>query len=293
MVRLPKEERRLEHVFEEMMIRTPAGGEMPLREAAEVRRARAYTEIQRANGQRVVHVTADVVPRSATSRIMAALRTDLLPELKQRYRGLTHSFEGAQRDMTDSLRSLGKGFALAMVAIFAMVAIPFRSYLQPLIVMACIPFGIVGAVLGHILMGYNLSIVSMMGIVALSGVVVNDSLILIHYANGRRQEGAGPLEAIAEAGARRFRPILLTSLTTFGGLAPMIFETSLQARFLIPMALSLGYGILFATAITLVLVPSLYLIVEDLRDAASGLGRALSSPARRAMPVAAKSVARR
>jgi multidrug efflux pump subunit AcrB len=158
---------------------------------------------------------------------------------------------------------LFKGFILAMIAIYFLLAIPFRSYSQPLIVMLAIPFGVVGAVLGHLLMGYSLSLMSMMGIVALSGVVVNDSLVLIDYANRQRLEGASALTAICAAGTRRFRPIILTTLTTFGGLAPMIFETSRQARFLIPMALSLGFGILFATLITLLLVPSLYLLIED------------------------------
>jgi multidrug efflux pump subunit AcrB len=146
-----------------------------------------------------------------------------------------------------------------------MLAVPFRSYIQPMIVMVAIPFGIVGAVIGHMIMGYELSIMSMMGIVALSGVVVNDSLILIDYANRLRQENASmtAFEAIHQAGVRRFRPIMLTTLTTFGGLSPMIFETSRQARFMIPMALSLGYGILFSTVITLVLVPCMYMLLDD------------------------------
>ena len=133
-----------------------------------------------------------------------------------------------------------------------------------MIVMIAIPFGIVGAVIGHLIMGYSLSVISMMGIIALSGVVVNDSLVMIDYANQRRKEGLSAWQAIHAAGVRRFRPILLTTITTFGGLAPMIFEQSRQARFLIPMAISLGFGILFATAILLILVPSLYLAVEDL-----------------------------
>ena len=164
--------------------------------------------------------------------------------------------------------------------IYVLLAIPFRSYVQPLIVMIAIPFGIVGAIFGHLLMGYSLSIISLMGIVALSGVVVNDSLVMIDYAN-RLPAGTArrAREAILHAGVRRFRPILLTTLTTFGGLAPMIFETSRQARFMIPMAISLGYGILFATAITLVLVPSLYLIVEDLREGTLRLGAALGGDA--------------
>ena len=159
--------------------------------------------------------------------------------------------------------SLKVTFALAMLGIYAMLAIPFRSYIQPAIVMVSIPFGVVGAIFGHLLMGFDLCIPSMFGIVALSGVVVNDSLILIDFANRRRDGGLPYPDAIHSAGIQRFRPILLTTVTTFGGLAPMIFETSRQARFLIPMALSLGFGILFATVITLVIVPSLYLMADD------------------------------
>jgi len=156
------------------------------------------------------------------------------------------------------------GLMLAMLAIYALLAIPFKSYTQPLIVMASIPFGIVGAVFGHILMGYSLSIMSLFGIVALSGVVVNDSLVLIDFANRQRREGKSPHDAAISAATSRFRPILLTSLTTFGGLMPIIFESSRQARFMIPMAISLGFGVLFATLITLILVPSLYLVIDDL-----------------------------
>jgi multidrug efflux pump subunit AcrB len=165
--------------------------------------------------------------------------------------------------MRESMSTLRAGFLLALLAIYFLLAVPFRSYSQPLIVMVAIPFGIIGAVLGHIIMGYDLSVMSMMGIVALAGVVVNDSLVLVDYSNGRRNEGLSAYDAVCAAGVRRFRPILLTTLTTFGGLAPMIFETSRQARFMIPMALSLGYGILFATAISLILVPCLYMMIED------------------------------
>ncbi|MCK5806016.1 MAG: efflux RND transporter permease subunit, partial [Lentisphaeria bacterium] len=157
------------------------------------------------------------------------------------------------------------------IAVYALLAIPFGSYTQPLIIMTCIPFGIVGAVIAHVVMGYPLSLMSMMGIVALSGVVVNDSLLLIDFANGERKRGANSHDAVCNAGVRRFRPILLTTLTTFFGLAPMIFETSRQARFMIPMAISLGFGILFSTLITLMLVPCLYLIIDDFH----GLGNLL------------------
>jgi multidrug efflux pump subunit AcrB len=154
---------------------------------------------------------------------------------------------------------------IALIIIYAMLAIPLNSYIQPLIIMLAIPFGLVGAVIGHIIMGYSLSVLSLFGVVALSGVVVNDSLVLIHFANRRCGTGCEAMDAIHDAAIHRFRPILLTTLTRFGGLAPMIFETSRQARFLIPMAISLGYGIVFATLITLVIVPSVYLIIDDIR----------------------------
>jgi multidrug efflux pump subunit AcrB len=157
---------------------------------------------------------------------------------------------------------------MALLVIYAMLTIPFNSFIQPLIIMITIPFGIVGAVIGHLIMGYSLSVMSMFGVVALSGVVINDSLVLIDFTNRQRQAGERCHGALLHAGIHRFRPILLTTLTTFGGLAPMIFETSRQARFLIPMALSLGFGILFATVITLILVPCFYLVVEDLRQMA-------------------------
>lgn len=269
MVRLPEDERRSEYNLEEMMIRAPGGGEIPLAEAAVIDRGRAYTEIKRVDGRRVVSVTGDLVPGVANAKnIMAELTRSALPDLMAGYPGLGFSQEGESRERAESLQSLGQGFVLALIVIFAMLAIPFKSYIQPLIIMVSIPFGIVGAVAGHLIMGYEVSIMSMMGIVALSGVVVNDSLVLIDAANRRHRDGDTPFEAITWAGARRFRPIMLTSLTTFFGLAPMIFETSLQARFLIPMAISLGFGILFSTLIALVLVPSLYLMVEDAKKLA-------------------------
>ncbi len=262
-VRLPENERSSEFNVENLMIRTPAGTFVPLFEIAEVERGRAYTTINRRDARRTVTVSADVEPLSQTGQILATLNSQILPELARDYPGLTYGYQGRQASMKESTSGLFKGFILAMIAIYFLLAIPFRSYSQPMIVMLAIPFGVVGAILGHLLMGYSLSLMSMMGIVALSGVVVNDSLVLIDYANRQRLEGASASAAICAAGTRRFRPIILTTLTTFGGLAPMIFETSRQARFLIPMALSLGFGILFATVITLILVPSLYLLIED------------------------------
>ena len=154
---------------------------------------------------------------------------------------------------------------MALVLIFSLLALQFRSYLQPFIIMAAIPFGLVGAVLGHLLLGYNLSIISVVGLVALTGIVVNDSLILVDFINRARDRGESTIQALLEAGVRRFRPILLTTLTTFFGLLPMLFEQSLQARFLIPMAISLAFGVLFSTFVILVLTPVLYVILEDFK----------------------------
>jgi len=161
---------------------------------------------------------------------------------------------------------LMRGFILAMFVIFALLAIPFRSFTQPFIVMSAIPFGIVGALIGHLVLGYDLSMISIFGIVALAGIVVNDSLVMIDFINRNKEEGLTVREAIIESGKRRFRPIILTSLTTFFGLMPMMLERSIQAKFLVPMAISLGFGVLFATVITLVLIPALYLILEDITD---------------------------
>jgi multidrug efflux pump subunit AcrB len=201
--------------------------------------------------------------------VLADMKTEMLPALQKKHPGLSFSFEGRQADQRESVGGLIKGLLGAIVLIYVILAIPFKSYSQPLIIMVSIPFGIVGAVIGHMLMGYSLSVISIFGIVALSGVVVNDSLVLIDFFNQKRREGMGVHDAIMTAGIQRFRPIVLTTLTTFGGLLPMIFETSRQARFLIPMAISLGFGILFATGITLLLIPSLLLILEGIKEKVS------------------------
>ncbi|MCB0359243.1 MAG: efflux RND transporter permease subunit, partial [Bdellovibrionales bacterium] len=266
MVRLPKSERATLHTLDQLVIRGPRGEEIPFREAAKIEDGRSYTQIDRVNGRRVVSVTADVDDTVANANLIveSVVERDW-PVLRGRYPGLTYSFGGEQEAQQESLSTLGVGFMIAMLAIYALLAIPFRSYVQPLIVMLSIPFGIIGAVGGHYLLGYGLSIISMFGIIALSGVVVNDSLVLVVTANRLRDEGLDAKEAIRRAGVRRLRPILLTSLTTFFGLAPMIFESSVQARFLIPMAISIGFGILFATVIVLAIVPAVYLILEDVK----------------------------
>lgn len=262
-VRLPESQRVSEHAVETMLIQTASGDFVPLSSVAEIERGRAYSIIKRRQGRRTVTVGVDVQPIGETGMVKNALNKQILPELATAYPGLSYSYQGRQADMQDSMKALALGLLAALGLIYFLLAIPFKSYIQPLIVMAGIPFGLVGAVLGHLIMGYNLSVMSMMGVVALSGVLINDSLVLMDFANKQMAQGLSVYEAIHAAGKRRFRPILLTTLTTFGGLAPMIFETSRQARFLIPMALSLGFGIIFATAIILVLIPCLVVIVDD------------------------------
>jgi multidrug efflux pump subunit AcrB len=266
MVRYPEDDRRHLADLENLRVRTPDGGEVPLSRAAEVVGGYGFSSINRADRKRVINVSADVDSRQGNAEeIREHLRETALPALMNAYPGLSYDMEGEARELNEVKSSMGRGYLLALFGIFALLAIPFRSYSQPLLIMVAIPFGIVGAVFGHVLMGYDLSIMSVFGIVALSGVVVNDALLLIDYVNVRRRVGDTLHESLLEAGRRRFRPILLTSLTTFFGLMPMILETSMQAKFLIPMAISLGFGIMFATGITLLLIPAMYLVLEDVR----------------------------
>ena len=262
-VKLPESERKALHHLEDFVIRTPDGTEVPLMEVVSMDRGEAFTSIHRREGRRVVTVGMDVEPKRATTRVLAMLKSEVLPQLRSDFPGITWSFQGSQAEMRESTQALWGGFALAMGVIYALLAIAFGSYLQPLIVMTAIPFGIVGAVIGHILLGYDISLISIMGVIALSGVVVNDSLIMVDYANRSRADKSA-FDAIHQAGLRRFRPIILTTLTTFGGLTPIILETSRQAYYLIPMAISLGFGIIFATSIILLIVPCLYMMLEDI-----------------------------
>ncbi|NLF30938.1 MAG: efflux RND transporter permease subunit [Planctomycetes bacterium] len=292
MLRLPKADRSTEQTIADLMIRTPAGTFVPFREVASYTRGRAYTSINRRNGRRVVDVSADINPRGQAGEVLDDVKAAVLPDLQGRYAGLLYSFEGHRAEMRDSLDSLKVSFPIALLVLYVMLAIPFRSYVQPLIIMTSIPFGIVGAFLGHLIMGYDLCLPSIFGIVALGGVVVNDALVLVDFANRRcREDGTSPREAMIDAGTIRLRPVILTTLTTFGGLAPMIFETSRQARFLIPMALSLGFGILFATFITLVLVPALYVCVDDVARYARAARRFLAGDTAETPPAARPRVA--
>jgi multidrug efflux pump subunit AcrB len=285
MIRYPKDERRSLGDMEGMRIRTPDGHEVPFSQVATVEPGRGYASIKRVDRRRAVNVTANVDATIATpGEINADLDERILPEIQTAHPGVLYSHEGSKSEERDTIAGLQRGFALALLLIYALLAIPLRSYFQPLVIMSAIPFGLVGAVWGHLLMGMDMTILSMFGIVALAGVVVNDSLVLVDFINRRRRRH--PLEvAIREAGVARFRPILLTSLTTFFGLLPLLLERSLQARFLIPMAVSLSFGVLFATFITLVLVPAGYLIAEDVTGAAGRLLRRPSAEPHAELPV--------
>lgn len=266
MVRYPESGRRSLRDLDELRIRTTNGDEVPFAEVAEATLGSASASISRVNRKRALRVSGEIDetdPNASADAINARLRTEVIPRLLQQHPGLSWGFEGDQKKKTDLLLSLGGGFLIALFVIYALMAIPLQSFLQPLLIMTAIPFGIVGAIGGHLLCGYDLSILSMFGIVALSGVVVNDNIVLVDWVNSRRDQHDTLFEAVRTAGAQRFRPILLTSLTTFGGLAPLLLEKSVQARFLVPMAISLGFGVMFATTISLVLVPSLYMVLDD------------------------------
>jgi multidrug efflux pump subunit AcrB len=265
MVRYPERARQTLAGLETMRIRTPAGDEVPFGTVARAEMGRGYASITRTDRKRTISVLADIDETEGNANeILAAVQADFLPGLMDEHPGVTYSLEGEQQEQRETMGGLIRGFLFALIVIYALMAIPFKSYLQPLVVMGSIPFGLIGAVLGHFVMGMNLTILSMFGIVALTGVVVNDSIVLVDFINKRRREGMDVHEAVLAAGPRRFRPILLTSLTTVAGLTPMLLEKSVQAQFLIPIAVSLAFGVLFSTFIILVMVPASYLILEDL-----------------------------
>ena len=271
MVRYPKDERRSLGDLENMRIRTPNGGEVPFTAVAQVEPGLGFASITRVDRNRALNVTAAIDPAvTSAGSVISDLRSRILPEVLAAYPGVSYTFQGAQAEQAETLAALRRGFLLALLLIYTLLAIPLRSYMQPLIIMAAIPFGVVGAIWGHLVMGLDLSILSVFGIVALTGVVVNDSLVMVDCINRtaaepRRfpREAANLRRALLQAGTIRFRPILLTSLTTFVGLAPLMLERSTAAMTLVPMAVSLAFGVLFATLITLILVPTIYLILAD------------------------------
>jgi multidrug efflux pump subunit AcrB len=265
-VRYTADERSRISDLERVRIRTPNGYKVPLISVADISFAPGYSTIIRTGGMRRVAVSADVDTKKANANeIFSELDLNFFPQLKRQYPELHVALQGEQKKMRESFDSLYVSYPLAILGIFIIIATMFRSYAQPFVILFTVPFGIIGAVLGHLLLGYDLSIMSIFGMVALTGVVVNDAIVLIERINENIAEGSSFFDAILIGGARRFRAIFLTSLSTVGGLAPLIMETDLQAKFLIPMALSIAAGIAFATVLTLVLVPSLLALLSDCR----------------------------
>ncbi len=265
MVRYPRDERSSLASLETMRIRTPDGQEVPFTTVAQMELGRSFSTINRIDRNRTVNVTADADKETAN---LETIKQDLareVPKIISRYQGMNFTFEGEARDQAESFHSVFLGALAVLFVIYSLLAIPFRSYLQPLIVMSVIPFGLACAILGHIIMGLHISMMSIFGMLALAGVIVNDSLVLVDHINQRRRTGESIFNCVRTAGQRRFRAIMLTSLTTFCGLLPIMFEKSTQAQFLIPMAVSLGWGVMLGTFVTLLLVPINYLILEDLR----------------------------
>ena len=267
MVRYPKEERNSIGHLETMRVRSPAGQDVPFEQVADIELGKGYDSIIRVDGQRSVTVSAAVDKDIAEpNEVTMEMITRVIPEIMKKYPRVEFKLQGNSREQMEAMTSLAQGLLFALFAIYALLAIPLRSYTQPLIIMSVIPFGIVGAILGHLMLGHAVSVLSICGIIALSGVVVNDSLIMVDFVNRARQEGHRLMDAAISAGTQRFRAIILTSLTTFMGLVPIMFERSLQAQVVIPMAISLAFGILFATVITLLLVPALYVILDDIKN---------------------------
>lgn len=265
MVRYPKADRENVSSLNSMFIRTPSGDEVPFATVAQLDVTQGLLKATRINFQRASKVTAEADKSIVEpARVVKEIEKEVMPELKRKYPGLEYHVSGLSDEERRVAVSMLVGFVLALFGIYALLAVPTRSYLQPLIIMGVIPFGIIGAIVGHWLTGYAMSMMSVMGVIALSGVVVNDSLILVDYTNRSLAAGSDRHAAVVAAGTRRFRAIMLTSLTTFFGLAPMLLERSVQAQEIIPMAISLAFGIVFATVITLLLVPSLYMILGDL-----------------------------
>jgi multidrug efflux pump subunit AcrB len=264
MVRYPITERRSIADLENMRIRTPEGDEVPFESVAEMSFGKGYSTITRLNRKRTVTVSADIDPEIVEpAKIIKSISEDYMPELLARFPSVSYGLEGASREEADFVGNLALASIAALCLIYALIAIPLRSYSQPLVIMSVIPFGAIGAVLGHLIMGESVSMFSLFGLIALAGVVVNDSLIMVSFVNNALEAGTPLKQAIIESGTKRFRAIVLTSVTTAAGLMPIMLEGSLQAQYVIPMAISLSFGIVFATVITLFLVPALYMLQLD------------------------------
>ncbi len=264
-VRYPESERRSIASLDQMKVRAPSGALIPISAVADTKVERGSATIKREDRKRQVSVSADANKNEIDANKIAADLAAYLDEQVQQYPGISYALSGELKEQNESLGSLRFGIFLALFAIYALLAIPLKSYTQPIMVMLVIPFSVIGAILGHWVLGMPLSFMSILGMLALAGVAVNDSLVLVHWINKRRREGMTVLDAARTAGTARFRPILLTSLTTFFGLTPLLLEKSTQAQFLIPMAVSLGFGILYATLLSLILIPSAYVILDDIK----------------------------
>jgi multidrug efflux pump subunit AcrB len=277
MVRYPERERLSVDSLSEMRVRSPAGDEVPFDTVAQVQYRPGYLTIDRLDRKRTLEITADVARGVADPRaVVNDIVENQLPSLRERYPTLDLNLDGELQEESAFLSALLQYMGLSMLIVYALMAIPFRSYFQPLLVLTAVPFGIMGAIYGHVITNWQISMFSLMGVIAAAGVVVNDNLVLIDRINQLRASGHGLLESLLQGSQDRFRPIILTSLTTFVGLLPIMFETSIQAQFLIPTVISLAFGVLFATGVTLILVPSLYLMGEQV--ASKVLGRKQSLP---------------
>jgi len=266
MVRYPKENRLSVSDLENMWIRTPSGDKVPFYQVADISIGQGFSTITRVNQKRSLTISADIDAQKVESRKVISEMNDVsIPEILANYPTVQYGVEGASKEQSDFLRQLGLAAIGALFLIYGLIAIPTKSYVQPLVIMSVIPFGIIGAIVGHWLLGKTINMMSIYGFIALTGVVVNDSLIMVDFINKAKGSGQRLMDVVMQAGTARFRAILLTSLTTFFGIFPLFFEQSLQAQFVIPMAISLGFGIVFATVITLFLIPSLYLIKDDLQ----------------------------
>ncbi|MEW6997719.1 efflux RND transporter permease subunit [Colwelliaceae bacterium BS250] len=267
MVRYPEQDRSSISDLENMWIRTPNGDEVPFFHVADVEIGQGFSTITRINQKRSITISADNDSEVVESRkVVEEMNNDIIPQIIAKYPSVSYGVEGAAKDQADFIAQLGMALVIALFLIYGLIAIPTKSYAQPLVIMSVIPFGIIGAIVGHWILGRTINMMSLFGFIALTGVVVNDSLIMVDFINQAKDKGQRLVDVVIGAGTQRFRAILLTSLTTFFGVLPIYFETSLQAQFIIPMAISLGFGIMFATVITLFLIPALYLIKDDIAN---------------------------
>ncbi|GIU43228.1 acriflavin resistance protein [Shewanella colwelliana] len=273
MLRYPEEQRNsIAHVTE-VMIQTQQGAEIPLSEIADIEVTQGVSGIRRENGNRTINVWGSVDAAQAEPfKLAQDIRDNFMPELLKKYPRVKTEVSGNIQEQLDSANTQMRDFIISLLVIYSLLAIPLKSYLQPVMIMSVIPFGVIGSVLGHMILGIDLSALSLFGIIAAAGVVVNDSLVMVDYVNRARLAGVAMKVAVIQAGCRRFRAILLTSLTTFIGLVPIMTETSMQAQMVIPMAVSLAFGVLFATVVTLVLIPCLYVMIEDMKQIVSRIG---------------------